>query len=306
MPLIKLIIYMQIFITKAMSYCRLFLCLLLISIQPCSANTSFIEQFQIEPLINEETADRIIQYYSEDISLPLEQQKDELFMLETRLNTASTLHEEKAVYWFIRGLLQQNIASYYTLLKKPQFAKTHLNNKNKAYEKAMALAKKPNNNLSASIYSTMKHGLPQNLKIEATKNELALGGNGESESYYWYLHWSNIDQLKKAGRDKEAETAYKNMQRELKNSGQNTAIYKDLSKKIEKKTLEKIEKPEPQSGSKPEKTEKSKTPEKTGTSKNRPEYSKYTIIFSVAIFSILILIGLIIHELVQKKKNKNL
>lgn len=269
----------------------------------CFANTRFVEQFQLEPVIDSAIADRIATYYSEDIQLPLAQQKIESLDLNSQLDKLENNYSNKAVYWFIRGLQHRNIASVYIADKNTASANIHLKMKNKAYEKAIKLANKTNNKLSAAIFSTMKHGLPEDLKIEATKHELESGGNGESDSYYWYLHWSNIDQLKKAGRDKEAQQAFNNMQKELKNSKQDVSIYNDITKKIQQTTLKKSapqktkSKPKPKSEKKPEKEVKKKL------STNNKNF-KYVIIISVVLASIIILLAVTFYEIKQKQKKK--
>ncbi|VAW63208.1 hypothetical protein MNBD_GAMMA08-2617 [hydrothermal vent metagenome] len=271
----------------------------------CSANTLFTEQFQVEPIIDSTIADRIATYYSEDIQLPLEQQKTESLNLNNQLDSIENNYSNKAVYWFIRGLQHQNIASVYIADNNIASANIHLKMKNRAYEKAIKSANTPSNKLSAAIFSTMKHGLPEDLKIEATQNELKLGGNGESNSYYWYLHWSNIEQLKKAGRDKEAQQAFNNMQKELKNSNQNVSIYNDITKKIKETTLKKSapQKTKPKAKLKSEKKPKKEVKKKPNANKKN---LKYTIIISVVLASIMILLAVTFYEIKQKKKKNKI
>lgn len=281
---------------------KIFFILLLISgfLQPCSAETSFEEYFQIEPGISKKLADRITTYYSEDIALSLEMQKSELLELEDQLNTLSDNNQNNAVFWFIKGLHHANMAAYYTASKNSQLADSHINYKNRAYQKTIELDKNASSKLSASIYSTMKHGLPEDLKIEATKNEIALGGNGDNDSYYWYLHWSHIDQLKQAGRDEEADAAFKKMKAELKNSGLDMNIYDALDKQIEKTTFNKnrasVEASEEQPASKPI---PKPVPETTART---PEEKKYFILTLLVIFSIVSVILVTIYELIIKKR----
>ena len=76
----------------------------------CFANSTFTEQFKVEPKINSVLADRIADYSSKDILLPLSEQKIELAHLSKQLNQLSNTHDTDAVYWFIRGLQQKNLA----------------------------------------------------------------------------------------------------------------------------------------------------------------------------------------------------
>jgi len=281
---------------------KLFFILLLIPgfLLPCSAETSFEEYFQIESGINEKLSDRITTYYSEDISLSLQQQKSELLQLEDQLGSITDNNQNNAVFWFIKGLHHANMAAYYTTSKNPQLAASHISYKNSAYQKTIELDKNASSKLSAAIYSTMKHGLPEDLKIQATKNEIALGGNGDNDSYYWYLHWSHIDQLKQAGRDEEAKEAFKKMKTELKNSGLNMDIYATLDKQIEKSTFnngnDSVEVTNEKPVSKPAKVT---VPEKTART---PEEKKYFILTLLVIFSIVSVVLVTIYELVIKKR----
>ena len=303
MHLIKQTTYMQTLNTKLFFWLTPLLYLMLLSTSTCSANTRFIDQFQISPPINEATADRITSYYSEDITLPLEQQKTELFELNEQLESVASEHSNKAVYWFIKGLLHKNIASYYTDIENSLLATTHISNKDMAYEKAIELSNTSNNTLSAAIFSTMKHGLPQDLKIKATQNELSMGGNGEDDSYYWYLHWSNIDQLEKAGRKEDALDAYKNMQKELKQSDMDMSVYDDLTKKIESETLKKTRLQSPAPGTATKKTNITPDTKKEKKKNAKPLDKKYVVIFSIISLSVLSIVIVMIYE-TMKNRNK--
>lgn len=259
------------------------------------ADTSFITQFQIKPLIDKEIADRVATYYSENITLSLDQQKAELLSLEKQLDAISEKKSEQAVIWFIRGLHYRNMASYYAASTEKTFAADLIDKKNTAYKQALALAQKSPDILSAAIYSTMKHGLSKDLKISATQNELAMGGNGESDSHYWYLHWSNIDQLKKAERNKEAENAFEKMKQELKDSGMDMSIYEELNQQIEKQTFNKSDK----ITNKPVKQQHKKT-----RTEENPVDTKFIIIISLVVFAIILLIAVTVYELVIKKKKR--
>jgi len=298
MLLIKQTIYMQMLFIKS-------LFVFLFSISLCNASSSFIEQFQVDSVIDKKLANRITQYNTEDIKLSLPNQKFELLKIDKQLNKLNT-HKDKAIYWFIKGLHYKNLADFYMQNNNPSLAYENIKNKNLAYKKAIELDQS-NKQLSAAIFSTMKLGLPEDLKIQATKNELALGGNGDSDSYYWYLHWSNIDQLQNAGRQDEAKAAYKTMQRELKNSGMDMSVYSSLTKKIETQTLNINSS---QNNKKPSPAKKEKTTQKPNAEpkeKNSPKKydTKFIIIFSIAVFSIISLITAVVYEVKRKRKKKN-
>jgi hypothetical protein len=237
--LIKQITYMQTFITKlrAIIYIAAFFYTGL-----CSAAASFGDYFQIKSEIESAIANRITHYYSEDVQLSTTQQQVELLKLESQLIAIESSHTDRAIYWFIRGLNDRNLAAHYTHINKQETANKYIKNKNNAYKNALKLAKNNPQILSAAIYSTMKHGLPQDLKIKATQFELAQGGNVDNESAYWYLHWSNVDQLKKAGRHDEADKAFHDMQKAMQEKNVDMSIYADFNKQVEKQTLKISEK----------------------------------------------------------------
>ncbi len=264
----------------------------------CQAESQFVEQFQVQPTIDMHMANRITQYHSEDISLPLAQQKTELLNIDKQLAKLQNQHSEQAVFWFIRGLHYKNMASFYNQSNNTQLTKSYINSKNTAYKKAISLNHSTRNKLSAAIFSTMKPGLSEDLKIQATKKEIALGGNGDNDSYYWYLHWSNIDQLEKAGREDEAKAAYKQMQKELKSSGMDMSVYDSLTNKIETDTLKKH-------SNAPKKKPKSAQKEQSKELVKAKKYdTKVIVISSIAILSAMSIIGVIIYEIKRKKKRK--
>jgi len=277
---------MQTFITKL----RIIICIMIFTYSGlCFAASSFDDYFQIKSEIDNSIADRVTHYYSEEIQLSTTQQQTELLKLESQLMTIEADYTEQAVYWFIRGLNDRNLAAYYTLINKKEAAHKHIENKNNAYKKALELAKNNPQILSAAIYSTMKHGLPQDLKIEATQFELAQGGNIDSESAYWYLHWSNIDQLKKAGRHAEADKAFENMQKAMQENNVDMSIYADLNRQVKKQTLKTIEKETITSAEKEKKQENELT-------------SKEFVMPSLLIIALLSLALVIFYEFFIKRK----
>ena len=279
-----------------------FYCLLILfsSGKLCIADSNFFQYFNAPPALDENIANRVTTYYSEDISLSLIQQKNELFKLETALDSLEKTHSEQPVYWFIKGLNHRNMASYYFESKDFKLADSQIYKKDMAYKKSIELDKTSSNQLSAEIYNSMKHGLPSELKIQATQKELSLGGNIENDSGYWYLHWSNIDQLKQAGRNKEAEQAFENMQKEMKEDDTDMSIYAALNKTIEKTTLKRAE-TKPQLPTKiPKPRPEVKTVEKTKT--DNMVDKKFIIITSIVIFSILSLLFITVYEKWVKKR----
>ena len=289
----KQITYMQMLITKL----PLFLCLILSLYSGASAaNYSFNDEFQINPEIDSAIANRITEYYSSDISLTPSQQQTELKQLELKLKALEPKNGSKAVYWFIRGLHNRNMAAAFANTDQPSKVREYITKKNKAYERSLELSKDPSQLLSASIYNTMKAGLPQNLKIQATQAELQQGGSGDNESSYWYLHWSNVDQLKKAGREEEAEAAFKKMQKEMQDNKVDMSIYNDLNKQIEKQTFNKSD----QDTSKQSQKQSKKSPKEE--SEKSTLFTKDMILNILLVLSIVSLILVTFYEFVIKKR----
>ena len=298
MHLIKQTTYMLMLYTKHMKYLLL---ILQIFIAGSLAAGQFTEQFQTEPVVNNALANRITEYYSEDINLPLKKQKAELLKINKQLDTVENKFSDNAVYWFIRGMQHRNMASYFIASKNSALSLSHIKNKDSAYAKAISLSEAKGKELSAAIYSTMKHGLPQDLKITATQNEISQGGNGDNDSYYWYLHWSNINQLQKAGRKKEAEDAYRTMQKELKDSGMDMSVYSNLTKQIEIQTLQKKQTTPPNKAAKKQPAQTKKKPAEHKKKEKKLD-TKYIIISSIAAFSVISLSIVIVIELRRKRK----
>ncbi len=298
MLLIKLIIFMQTFITKNLKY----ICLSISIIFTCTAgtslaNTHFSELFLVEPATSTELADRIAMYHSENIEKPVTEQITELTNINSKLKAAESKFSNKPLYWFIQGLNHSNLASAYNSNKQQHLTQQHLDLKNQAYKRAISLDSN-RNKLSAAIYSTMKYGLSDDLKIIATQNELALGGNGYSDSYYWYLHWSNIDQLKKAGRNDEAEEAYQNMMKELNESDMDVTVYSTLTRTIEQQTLQKKPAIKPETDKKAVEKKPKPVPDE-----NKLD-NKTLIIIALVISAIIALTVVTIYELVIRKKRR--
>lgn len=258
----------------------------------CLAEPSFNEEFQVNPGISSQIANRVTEYYSTDISLSPAQQQAELAKLDSELQSLESSNSNKASYWFIRGLHNRNMAAYYSSSNQA-LSKQYISKKNEAYKKSLELSSEPSQLLSASIYNTMKAGLPQDLKILATQAELQQGGSGDSESSYWYLHWSNVDQLQKAGREEEAEKAFKQMQKEMQENKVDMSVYGDLTKQVEKQTFNKNNEP----ASKPETSAQAEEKSEKST-----PISKELIMNTLLILSIVSLILVTFYEFVIRKR----
>lgn len=266
----------------------------------------FLEHFQQPPEINKQAANKITYLYSSDSSLTLAQQKNQLLKLQKKLDNSHKKYSKKAIFWFIQGLHYINMAAYYSQLNQPSEVNKYINKKNMAYQKSIALDREKLQ-LNASIYSTMKYGLPAKLKIDATQQELAQGGNSDSESQYWYLHWSNIDQLKNAGRDEEAKAAYAKMKKEMKKDQVEMDLYKELNSKIEKQTLKldntaKPQKPNTNNSKQQSISSKRSTVQDKHTIQEPFIEMKYLLIYSITIISFLSLLAVTIYEVRKKRK----
>ncbi len=266
---------------------------------PVLAETEFSELFLMEPDINRTISDRVAVYHSQNITLNLSQQERELTTIRSQLSALKLDNRDNAMFWFIKGLNHSNMASLYTSTKQADLVNQHIKLKNEAYETAIRLDHNEKK-LSAAIYNTMKHGLPQDLKIEATQKELQQGGNGFSDSYYWYLHWSNIDQLKKAGRHDEAEAAFEQMQKELKESDMDPNIYGSLTQSIEKQTFNKQEQKKPES--RPEPVKQESKPEEPAK-----EISEENFLIIILVIAAILLTAIVtFYELVIRKRKQKL
>lgn len=299
MRLTRLIIYMRTF-TINMRVKRLLISISLLLWLPLSAyaETHFEELFSINPSVEEDIANTVAQYHASDSALTHSEQLSQLKQLESRLNKIEPHHTNDPVYWFIRGLNHNNMAATYLRLNNDSATLIATKDKDRAYANAIRL---DDNRLSAAAYSAMKHGLPEDLKIRATQAELQLGGNGYNDSYYWYLHWSNIDQLKKAGRHSEAQAAYEKMQEELKESDMDIQIYNQLTQNIEKQTFKR----QPDSDEKPEKTVSKQIQPPPARQPEEPQKTTLTtgsIIILLAIAAIISLIAVAVYEILLRKR----
>ncbi|MDH5483839.1 MAG: hypothetical protein OEY43_01285 [Gammaproteobacteria bacterium] len=179
------------------------------------AETPFNELFDTELGNFTELADRVASYHSENIDLPVNTRINELEALAINIDNILKIKSDNPVIWFIKGLNHSNLAAAYSSdnIDKKDF---HIHEKDVAYKKAMDLDMGHSPHLTPSIYASIKHGMPERERIHAIQQELLLGGNGDNDSYYWQLHWSNISALEQAGQFDAAQKALENMKRELK------------------------------------------------------------------------------------------
>lgn len=201
------------------------------------AQNSFEELFDINPGIVKSVADQVTVYHAENIDSSFNIQNQQLLAITQQLDQLIQQQPENPLLWFLQGLNYNNLASLH-FSSDPTTSQQYIIKKLSAYDQAMKFDETQQPNLSAAIYATMKHALPMDQKITAIQKELALGGNGEDESYYWYLHWSNIHNLTQAGRLQEANHATQNMQMELEASGHLTNDYQQILKQVKAELTE--------------------------------------------------------------------
>jgi len=207
------------------------LILLLLFVSPVNAETGFEDLFYLHTGNASDTADRVTNFHADNISLSLTQKLTELNALSQNIDAFIKASPDNAVLWFIKGLNYSNLAAVHSAQRNSQRVAEFITQKNMAYKKSMQLDE-THNILTAAMYSTMKHGLPEALKINAIQKELLLGGNGENESSYWYLHWSNVSALQQAGRTEEATQALNNMKAEMLAQGISNPDYDKLTEQI--------------------------------------------------------------------------
>ena len=179
------------------------------------ADTDFNEIFESDLEAHNQIADRVAAYHATDIALDTSAQQAELDSLQQDIETILQDSPNEPLYWFISGLNHNNLAALASATNNTEAIKQQIEWRNKAYQKAMLLDRTLPLRLSARIYATMKYGLPAADKITAIKNEIKLGGSGENDTQYIQLHWSQVNELVKAGRHDEAQAALREMQREI-------------------------------------------------------------------------------------------
>lgn len=179
------------------------------------ANTDFNELFEADLGEHIQIADRVATYHATDVELDIPTQQTELETLQHNIDAMLKTSPDEPLYWFISGLNHNNLAALYTAQENASGITQQIELRNLAYQKAMLLDQTLPLRLSATIYATMKYGLPAADKIKAIKNEISQGGSGDSDTQYIQLHWSQVNALEKSGRHDEAQLALKEMQREI-------------------------------------------------------------------------------------------
>ena len=269
---------------------------LLLLTLPCSllADTRFNDVFDTSESRYNQIADRVTTYHAEDINLSPGEIKIELEALNQNIEAFLKGDKNNAILWFLKGLNHSNLAAHYARSKNLAASNQQLKQKDSAYEKAMSVDQQTPARLSAAIYATMKHGLPENSKIKAIQKELELGGNGDNESYYWHLHWSNVSALERAGRFDEAQQALENMKREMKQQNVTNPDYQDIVNRAQAN----VDQARKNSSSiqQPQKTEKTAAP-----GDEEPE-SKYQLIWAIGLLAVLAILIVTVYEIVIRKK----
>lgn len=241
-------------------------------------------------------ASRVVGFMSSNSEFDVLQQKKEFDFISVSLIGIEEQFINNPVYWFVRGLHSKNMASYYQSTEKPALIKESLREKNKHYLMAMSLDKNHEPHLSASVYAEMKSGLPEKYKQEAIQAELGLGGSGESDSYYWYLHWSNVNELQKQGRLEEAGAALLKMKKELNESDQENvykALYEKIKNELKPKELKSVEK-----------TIKSAEPEHAAFTEETAGESYYRYLIIIASIMLGLIIVALVFELWRRKRKE--
>ena len=259
----------------------------------------FSEAYDISARGFEREADLIVAYYQSGSPLDLEQQSKNLEYISRLLSQLEAEYKNNPVFRFVQGLHARNVASLRQQQGKTGAADRQLKKKRDYYVQAMQLDKKQTPNLSAAVYATIKKGLLGVEKQQAIESELKLGGSGENDSYYWYLHWSNINELQKQGKIEEAKNALARMKEEIEKSGQQTEIYKQLAEKAHEdieRAIDKLSETKKKITVKPERKHKAFTEEQVDD-----EYYGYLLI--VGIIMLVLIIIVLVFEL-RRRKNR--
>lgn len=219
------------------------------------AGTDFNELFDADLVQHNQIADRIAAYSSTDIALDTAAQQTELESLQQSVDAITGAEPDEPLYWFVSGLNHNNLAALFAAQNNEAVSRQHIEQRNLAYQKAMLLDKIPPLKLSATIYASMKYGLPEAEKIKAIESEIKQGGSGNSDDQYIQLHWSRVNALEKSGRHDEAQKALREMQREisqrnLKNPDYQLIVERAQSEIDKGRAADKQQTASPQTGSK--------------------------------------------------------
>ena len=256
----------------------------------CHAQNEFADIFEMQPVEPVAMADSITQYYIGKRNLNTDTALQQLISYNNTIDKNITQSPKDPGLYFLKGLNLSLLSSLYAK-QGNALAPQALKNKLAAYKKAIELDSQTSPKLSAFAYATMKHGLPESLKIKAIQKELKLGGSGDNESQYWYLHWSNINSLQKAGRFQEAQAALNNMKRELKASGIENSAYSDIASRAEHNLNAAIKQQQKNSPARQDQAQETHSSLDTKT----------LVIIIISIVSLLSILGVTLYERVIKK-----
>jgi hypothetical protein len=256
------------------------------------AEGEFIGSFDIDLGPYNTLADRVTSFYTGDVIISAENKHKELTNSLNSIQLFIKQQPNNPVLYFLKGLNLSLLSGIYASDKDKKKLNQFIEKTISAYKEAMILDKNHTPHLTPSTYATMKHSLPENLKIEAIQKELSLGGNGTNESYYWFLHSSNINALQQAGRFEDAKKALNTMKRELNDSSLNNSKYAPIATRASNEIKKQSKETSP-----PDTKSPAKESDKT-------KFKVSSIISNLVIFSILSLLIAAFYEFVLKKKNK--
>lgn len=207
---------------------KIITCVLLL-LSPALSALEFADVFDMSARGFEREANIILTYQVSEIQFDRVRYETDMQFVTDSLASKETKFANSPVFRFVQGLHARNmvVLRQHNDQQQKQWRKI----KQDYFAQAMALDKTNEPHLSAAAYADMKKGLDGDLKQQAIAAELKLGGNGENESYYWYLHWSNINELQKQGKIEEAEAALKQMREALKAEGKSAEIYQQIAAK---------------------------------------------------------------------------
>lgn len=272
-----------------------YLLLMLLLLAKVANSAEFNQAFDLLPLGFERQANLVTQYHNTEVKLDLAYQKKELMFLTASLQEAEASYKNNPVFRFVQGMHAKNMASFEKKQGNVVAVEKWLMKKDEYYIQALELDKEHKPHLSASAYATMKKSLPEKYKQQAIESELKLGGNGENESYYWYLHWSNINELQKQGRIADAEKALQKMRSELAEQGLSADVYHQLVDKAEHDVVERKNQMENTATAEKVKPQKIK-PERDHTAFTEEnvegQYYRYLIIIGATMLVLLIVVML--------------
>jgi len=278
-----------------------YLLLIIVLFTGQSFASSFDEAFDLSAKGFEKQANKIAGYFNSDIGHDMDYQRQELMLLTSILSEVEEQFKDNPVFWFVKGVHAKNMASFNKQSGNEAKVIHWMDVKTKNYLKAMMLDKENKPHLSAASYAVMKSGLPLPHKQRAVEMELNLGGNGENDSYYWYLHWSNINELQKQNMFKEADEALLRMKQELALSDQAdtfSGLVKTvdeelaaLKKAAQSKSIKKVQKKSP-----PVRKHQAFTEEQA-----EEKYYQYLVLVGIVMAVIIVL--LLLFEF-KRRKNK--